>query len=170
MAQICVCGLDDMPGVVEQVRPGRLISLLPADQQPPTPPQLRASDHLRVLIDDVDEPLDGFTAPAREHVEELLRFLRATPPDGSLVIHCLAGVSRSPAGALIALALDAPGRELEAARLVRKAGPFTIPNRLLIGLADAALERDGALVAALGSIGDPEADFDFQPFFLPRVL
>lgn len=170
MAEICVCGLDDMPGVVEQMRPGRLISLLPAEQQPPTPPQLRPSDHLRVLIDDVDRPTDGFTAPSREHVEELLRFLRASPPDVSLVIHCLAGVSRSPAGALIALALDAPGCEQEAASLLRKAGPFAIPNRLLIRLADTALQRGGALVAALGSIGEPEADFDFEPFFLPRVL
>jgi predicted protein tyrosine phosphatase len=155
---------------VEQVRPARLISLLPADQQPATPARLRSSDHLRVLIDDVDGPRDGFTAPAREHVEELVGFLRASPPDRSLVIHCFAGVSRSTASALIALALDAPGREMEAALLLRRAGPFAIPNRLLVRLADAALGRGGALVAALDSIGEPDMNSDLEPFFLPRVL
>src|SRR5215510_14591908 len=109
MARICVCGLDDMPEVVEQVRPGRLISLLPAEFQPPTPPTLKPLDHLRVLVDDIVEPQEGLVAPARTHVETLLRFLHASPPDVSLVIHCHAGVSRSPAAALTALVLDAPG-------------------------------------------------------------
>ncbi|HKA13870.1 MAG TPA: protein tyrosine phosphatase [Myxococcota bacterium] len=170
MARICVCGLDDMPGVVEQVRPGRLISLLPAEFQPATPPRLPASDHLRVLIDDVTEPKEGFCTPAREHVEELLRFLRASPLDVSLVIHCHAGVSRSPAAALLALACDAPGREREAAELLREAAPFACPNRLLVELADSALGRGGALVAALDSIAEPQWTFEFRPFFLPRML
>jgi predicted protein tyrosine phosphatase len=170
MPRICVCGLDEMPDIVERMRPGRLISLLPAEDQPPTPPQLKAPDHLRVLIDDVDQPRKGFSAPGREHIDEVLRFLHASPREVSLVIHCLAGVSRSPAVALVALALDAPGREREAALLLRKAAPFACPNRLLVRLADSALRRDGALVAALDSIGEPEWNFDFEPFFLPRVL
>ena len=170
MSRICVCGLDDMPDMVKGMRPGRLISLLPVDQQPPTPPPLKDSDHLRVLIDDLDEPRDGFTAPGREHVEELLLFLHASPPEIPLVIHCFAGVSRSPAAALMALALHAPGREREAASLLRKAAPFACPNRLLVQLADNALGRAGALVAALDSMRQPEWNFDFQPFFLPRVL
>ncbi len=170
MPRICVCGLDDMPDVVERMRPGRLISLLPSAEQPPTPPQLKESDHLRVLIDDIDQPRAGFSAPADEHVAELLRFLHGSPREDSLVIHCLAGVSRSPAVALMALALDAPGREREAASLLRDAAPFARPNRLLVRLADDALRRAGALVAALDLIGEPDWNFDFEPFFLPRVL
>jgi predicted protein tyrosine phosphatase len=98
--------------------------------------------------------------------------VRSSPPDVALVIHCLAGISRSPAAALIALAHDARGREREAASLLRKAAPFARPNRLLVQLADSALRRGGALVAALDSIGtpEPEALLNFEPFFLPRVL
>jgi predicted protein tyrosine phosphatase len=170
MARICVCSLDDMAGVLGRVRPGRLISLLPAEFQPPTPSQLKPSDHLRVLIDDIDEPREGFTAPALEHVEEMLQFLRASPPDVSLLIHCHAGVSRSPAAALIALVLDAPGREQEAALLMRKVAPFACPNRLLVQLADRALGRSGALVAAVAALGEPEWTDDWGPFHLPRML
>ena len=165
---IYVCGLDDMPHIVA-LMPGRLISLLPLVDQPATPPQVSTDDHLRVMIDDITEPREGFIAPARKHVDEVLRFLQATPAEVPLVIHCYAGVSRSTAVALVALGLDAPGREREAAALLRKAAPFACPNRLLVRLADDALGRGGALVAALDSIGPPESS-SFAPFFLPRML
>ena len=170
MGRICVCGIDEMPDVVERIRPRRLISLLPAEDQPPTPPQVRAADHLRLLIDDVVEPSLGYTAPERSHVMELIAFLRATPTTGSIVIHCLAGVSRSPAAALVALALAAPGRELDAAKLVRAAAPFACPNRLLVSLADRELACRGTLVAALDAIGGPDPSVEFGAFLLPRFL
>jgi predicted protein tyrosine phosphatase len=169
MPRICVCGLDEMPGMVEKLRPGRLISLLPTEDQPCTPAHVRASDHLRLLLDDIDEPWAGPTVPARTHIRQLVSFLRASPRT-SMVIHCLAGVSRSPAAALIALALEAPGREVEAARRLRKAGPFVRPNRLMVELADVALRRRGALVAALEAMGKPDMSIDFRAFTLPRSL
>jgi predicted protein tyrosine phosphatase len=170
MSRICVCGIDAMPDVVERMRPHGLISLLPPADQPPTPLGIRKGGHLRILIDDIDEPQIGYTAPAREHVAKLVAFLRAAPPRVSLVIHCLAGVSRSPAAALVALALDAPGREVEAARVLREASPFASPNRLLVSLADHLLQRKGALVAALDAMGDPDWSRDFEAFLLPRQL
>jgi predicted protein tyrosine phosphatase len=169
MALIGVCGLDDMPTIVASIRARSLISLLPDEFQPPTPRGLQPHEHLRVLVDDICEPSPGFTMPVREHVEEIVRFLRASARDASLVIHCHAGVSRSTATALVALAFDVPGREREAASVLRQAAPFAFPNELLVRLADDALERRGALVSALDSIGDPTS-FDVKPFFLPRTL
>lgn len=169
MTLIGVCGLDDMPAIVASLRAARMISLLPAEYQPATPRGMKPQDHLRILVDDICEPIPGFTMPAREHAEEIVRFLRVSPPEAPLVIHCHAGVSRSTATALVALALDAPGREHEAAALLREAAPFALPNELLVRLADDALDRGGALVAALDSIGDPRG-FDFKPFYLPRTL
>jgi predicted protein tyrosine phosphatase len=169
MARIGVCGVDDMREVVATIGAVRLISLLPEQEQPRRPRAIQPNDHLRVLIDDVCEPTPGYVVPAREHVEEIVRFLRASPSGIPLVIHCHAGVSRSTATALVALALDAPGREREAAALLRAAAPFAFPNELLVKLADDALERRGALVAALRSIGNPRS-FELKPFFLPRIL
>jgi len=170
VSRIFVCGLDDMPGQVAELRPGRLISLLSPEHQPATPHEIASSDHLRLLIDDVDEPRAGAIAPARSHIETLIRFLRSSPPRSSILIHCLAGVSRSPAGALIALALDAPGRERDAAQLLRSAAPFADPNRLMIELADEILERRGNLVAALASMGSADLSRGFARVDLPRSL
>jgi len=169
MARIWVCGLDDLPGVVERVRPARLVSLLPRAEQPPTPLGMAPANHLRLFVDDVEQPAIGRAAPGPEDVLALIRFVRAAPRNVSVVIHCLAGVSRSPAAALVALALDAPGREREAARALRAASPCASPNRLIVELADAALERNGALSAALSEMSEP--DFvDLVPFWLPRTL
>ena len=156
--------------MVEGVRPGRLISLLPARLQPVTPPQVRARHHLRILVDDVERPGEGLTPPAHTHIEELVSFLRASPPHTSIVMHCLAGVSRSPAAALVALALGTPGRELEAARLLRQAAPFAHPNRLIVELGDVVLQRNGDLLAALEIMGLPDMSVGFAPFLLPRML
>jgi len=102
-------------------------------------------------------------------VEQIVQFLRASPPEVPLVIHCHAGVSRSTATALVALALDAPGREREAAALLRQMSPFAYPNELLVKHADDALGRRGALLDALESMGNPRS-LDIKPFYLPRLL
>ena len=168
--RICVCGLDEMADVVAGLRPGHLISLLPAREQPPTPPQVRPSDHLRILVDDVVRADENLSVPESAHVEQLVGFLRTCSPRASIVIHCLAGISRSPAAALIALALEAPGRDLEAARLLRAAAPFADPNRLLVEIADLSLQRGGALVAALEAMGEPMPPIHYETIVLPRLL
>ena len=147
----------------------RLVSLLPPEDQPATPPQIASSDHLRLLMDDVHEPHASAIAPTRSHIETLISFLRSSP-QSSILIHCLAGVSRSPAAALIALALDAPGRERDVARLLRSAAPFADPNRLMIKLADEVLERRGSLVSALASMGSADLSRGFAMVDLPRLL
>src|SRR5262245_20016897 len=159
-----------MPEHVSQLRPERLVSLLPAEDQPATPHGIAAADHLRVLVDDITEPRPGFVAPGRSHVETLIDFLRDSPPRSSILIHCLAGVSRSPAAALIALALEAPGRERDAARLLRSTAPFVDPNPRMIELADEILARRGALVAALASMGSADLSCEFALVDLPRTL
>jgi predicted protein tyrosine phosphatase len=170
LTRIFVCGLDEMPQHVESLRPRRLVSLLPKGQQPLTPPGIERGDHLRVLLDDIDEPKSGYTTPARTHIETLVDFVRTSPPRASILIHCLAGVSRSPAAALIAMVLDAPGRETEAATRLRAAAPFADPNRLMIELADELLDRRGKLVAGLASMGPPDLSKDFGLFSVPRSL
>lgn len=91
--------------------------------------------------------------PAREHVEDILAFGRTAERAGwrSILVHCHAAVSRSPAAAVILAAQqDGPGREQESAERIARLSPFGdfAPNLSLIHYADDLLDRKGALLAA----------------------
>jgi predicted protein tyrosine phosphatase len=151
---IYVCNLVEMPAHAKALGVGHLVSLVSPNEQPPTPDGIAAARHHRVGIHDISEPLDGHILPAPEHIEGLIGFVRGwAPADGALLIHCIAGISRSMAAALITLVQKAPGRELEAARHVRAAAPHAYPNRRMIALADQQLGCAGRLIAAREAMG-----------------
>ena len=56
---IYVCNLFEMPGHVEALGASHLISLVPAEEQPPTPAGLDPDRHLRIEIHDISEPVEG---------------------------------------------------------------------------------------------------------------
>jgi predicted protein tyrosine phosphatase len=154
MSSIYVCNLIEMPGHAETLGVRHLVSLVAPNEQPPTPTPIAGDRHHRVEIHDISEPLDGHILPAMEHVSGLIDFVRAWPHDEApILIHCVAGISRSMAAALITLVIKAPGRELEAARHVRKAAPHAYPNRRMIAVADQMLGCDGRLIAAREAMG-----------------
>jgi predicted protein tyrosine phosphatase len=153
VSSIFVCSLEAMPWHVRSLRPGRLVSLLPAREQPPTPPRIPPSFHHRVEIDDVTEALAEHVLPEREHVEALIDFLLDWRDPRPLLVHCMAGISRSMAAALIAMAAHSPGREMEAARTMRCLAPHAHPNRRMIALADELLGCAGRLVEAREAMG-----------------
>lgn len=67
-----------------------------------------------------------------------------------LLVHCHMGVSRSTGFAYVALAMaGGAGRETEAFAHLLKITNKPWPNRLVIALADAALRRDGRMLAEI---------------------
>jgi len=76
-----------------------------------------------------------------------------------MLIHCMAGISRSMAAALIALVTKAGGREKEAAEQIRRAAPHAYPNRRMVALADGLLRCEGRLVDAREAMGPPRLTF-----------
>jgi predicted protein tyrosine phosphatase len=154
---IYVCNLLEMPAHVEALGPTHLISLVAPGELPETPPGIEFERHLRIEVHDISEPLDGHIAPTAEHVAEVVDFLRAwSHDDGALLVHCVAGISRSMAVALIGLVIKAGGRELEAAQLIREVAPHAWPNRLIVALADRILGAEGRLIAAREAMGPAE--------------
>jgi predicted protein tyrosine phosphatase len=154
---IFVCNLHEMPTHVGVLRPSHLISLVTSDEQPPTPDEILIERHLRVEIDDITEPMPGAVLPERHHVESLIAFMRVWQHDDDpLLIHCVAGISRSMASALIALVLKADGSEFEAAQSIRAAAPHAQPNRRIVALADEILGLGGRLIAAREAMGPAE--------------
>ncbi len=99
---------------------------------------------------DHDKP--GAETADAQTMHALIAYLRdwAGKPDVRLLVHCHMGVSRSTASAYTALAIFAgPGREAAAFDRLLTFTSKPWPNKLVVELADAALGRDGALVAPL---------------------
>jgi predicted protein tyrosine phosphatase len=152
---IYVCCLDEMPLHVTTLRPSHLVSVVAPNDMPPTPAQIGPERHLRLACDDIIEPTPGYVSPDIEHVEQLIRFARRWDRSAPMLIHCLAGVSRSTAAALTVCAVHTEGQEAEMARRLRAAAPHAHPNRRIVALADALLRRQGRLVAAVETMGMP---------------
>ena len=112
---------------------------------------LPLTDLLELEFEDALRPsLDCALPPTEQHVRQAIEF--AAPlreSTGELLVHCEKGQSRSAA---IAIALLAswlgPGEEAQAIRAGFAALSRPWANPLLIDLADAVLERSGALAAA----------------------
>jgi len=118
-------------------------------------------------MDDITGPLDGYIAPADEHVARLLDFVRGWDRAAPLVMHCYAGISRSTAGAYVAACALNPHRdEATIARTLRRASPTATPNFRIIALADRALGRDGRMTTAIEGIGRGVMAFEGDPFRL----
>jgi predicted protein tyrosine phosphatase len=167
---IYVCNLRELRDHVQALCPSHLVSLVSDEEQPATPAGMLVDCHLRVVIHDINEPLFGHILADERHIADLIGFVRAwRPEEGPMLIHCMAGISRSTAAALIALVIKAGGREQEAAEQVRRAAPHAYPNRRMIALADHLLTCEGRLIAAREVMGTPRLTFSGPLVRLPLL-
>ena len=105
--------------------------------------------------------------PGSEHVERILAFVRQWDRSAPMVVHCLAGISRSTATAFIAAcALNPEAREAEIAQRIRDLSPTASPNMLLVAHADELLSRRGRMIRAIEDIGHGEPAMEGWPFAL----
>jgi predicted protein tyrosine phosphatase len=139
----------------ERIRPAMVVSLMDPGSSFHTPNWLVPDRHLCLEFHDVEEEIEGYRAPTRDHVERLLGFAQSWSPASTLLVHCHAGVSRSSATALLMASQRLPGQELAIARCMREAGPWFKPNMFLIATADDLLQLGGRLVAAARSMREP---------------
>lgn len=149
--RLSICGLNELPGFAfEGV--SHVLSILDPDW--PDPEAFEAFPrHARATLrfDDVVDPGPGYEPPEAGHIADILAFgdRLGGEPVTHLLVHCHAGVSRSTAAAAILMAASHPGREPDAFRVIADIRPRSWPNSRMIALADAALGRGGALIAAL---------------------
>jgi predicted protein tyrosine phosphatase len=164
MGRLYVCPLGKVEQVVEQCGAESLISLLSPPAAAPRPSRIARQRHLVLGLSDIVAPRDGHVLAGADHIEALLAFLRGWDGARPLVIHCYAGVSRSPAAAFIAACALTPRPEGEIARDLRRLSPSATPNWHLIALADSLLSREGRMVAAIESIGRGAECFEGEIF------
>jgi predicted protein tyrosine phosphatase len=164
---IHVCSLAALPEIVRTTGASHVLTVMGNVGQVQRPESVLAANHLKVSVDDITEPMEGYTTPSEIHVEQVLNFVRGWDRKAPLVIHCYAGVSRSTASAFAAACMLNPHRdEMEIARKIRAASPIASPNRLIVSLADKALGREGRMVRALEQIGPATMMVEGVPFLV----
>ena len=162
---IHVCSLAALPDTVTASGASHVLTIMANVDQVQRPRSILPAHHLKVQVDDITEPIDGFVAPSEVHVEQVLGFVRGWDRRAPLVIHCYAGISRSTASAFAAVCALNPDRdELSIARQIRAASPIAAPNRLIVGLADQALGRRGRMLRALDEMGPGSMIAEGRPF------
>ncbi len=162
---IHVCSLAALPATVETTGARHILTVMARVDQVVRPASVLEANHLRIQVDDINEPADGFVAPSHDHVERALAFVRNWDRAAPMVIHCHAGISRSTASAFMAACALNPHRdEFSIARQIRAASPTAYPNRLIVSLADQVLGRDGRMIRALDEMGPGNMMIEGRPF------
>lgn len=113
-------------------------------------------DHLPLWFGDVVSEIDArqcnTKAASSDDIKQAIIFFRVARqhPDYKVLISCDYGASRSPALAYVLLADQyGLGRESEAFNEVLSIRPESIPNKLVVQIADQLLARQGQLLASL---------------------
>ncbi len=164
---IHVCSLARLHETVAQTGARHVVTLLKDTDLVQRPGGIVSENHLVLGMDDITGPLEGYVAPADEHVGRLLDFVRGWDRAAPLVIHCYAGISRSTAGAFVAACALNPRRdEATIARALRLASPTATPNHRIVWLADQALGRSGRMTSAIEHIGRGVMAYEADPFRL----
>src|SRR5581483_4281639 len=122
------------------------VSLLDPDATFPEFGSPFSGGHLRLRFHDVHLSTASQVAPNASHIEAFLAFLSDWQRTGPLLLHCRAGLGRSPAAAFIAACFLAPAAdESEVARALRRISPMARPNESLVALADSIIGRGGRM-------------------------
>jgi predicted protein tyrosine phosphatase len=165
MPTLHVSSLSKLNETVAAVRASHVVTLINAATMVERPPGIAPERHLLLAMSDIVAEMDGHVVPAAEHVERLLGFIRQWDRAHPIVLHCWAGISRSTAGAYIAVCALRPQRdESEIAWRLRACSPSATPNARLVALADEILGRGGRMRAAIERIGRGEDAFEGKPF------
>jgi predicted protein tyrosine phosphatase len=155
--QIFVCP-KDWTFATGRFTPDHMVSLQnpDADVSDIRPPWILPENHYIGYFYDVDV-LDHGQAPSAEAVKSLIEWLtpRCGPSsEARFIIHCDAGLGRSPAVAYIAWSLHfGAGHEQEAFEAMKQSclNNQLIPNSIIISHADEILQRHGALKKPLSA-------------------
>jgi predicted protein tyrosine phosphatase len=149
--EISICGIEEL-APFETRGVTHLLSVLDPEYPEPESLALLSPTHrLQLRFHDAIDAKPGEILVERDHVEQVLAFGRDLPgPQGHLLVHCHAGISRSTAFTILLLAQalpEVPSDEIVAE--VVRVRDRAWPNLRIIELGDELLGRKGTLVAAV---------------------
>jgi predicted protein tyrosine phosphatase len=164
---IHVCSLARLHETIDSTGARHVVTCLRHSDEVRIEGRIARENHLVLSMDDIAMPMDGYTAPADEHVSQLIKFVTGWDRAAPLVVHCYAGISRSSASAFVsACALNPKRDEMQIAWELRNASRTAMPNVRIVSLADRLLKRDGRMVRAIEAIGRGDFATEGTPFLL----
>lgn len=146
-------GVESYWGVEETARTYRPDAVLSITDQARLVPKLPIDpqNHFSIGFHDIEHPEQRKMEPSIDHIASLIEFAARSQRKGAerLLIHCMAGVRRSPAAAFI-IAISVRRDDLvRAAHILFEAAPFADPNMLMIKHADKIGGHSGEAVRAI---------------------
>lgn len=179
MTNIIICGVYDLKAAIARSNPDLVISITDpeAASREAARQELRDIDCpvLELEFHDIDRVTRGFTSPGRAHAALVKSAIEEHDfsPDATIIVHCAAGISRSPAIALLALGhlaqksqtpTDAIAKDL--VEQVFVAAPDASPNGRIMRLVKRELSEFGAQIfrAAQARAQEAETRLGAQPF------
>ena len=161
--KIIICGLADIQNCVDKYNPDKMLSIINKNFSPETPQGMDKSRHIKMLIDDISEPRDGFILPEKHHAQELLDFTNDWDISKPLLVHCHMGISRSTATSLGVAAKYDPENIETIIEKLKEIAPHASPNKIMTQYYDEILGLNSRLFSSL-------AFFDPEPIEESRVV
>ena len=96
---IHVCSLAALPETVRLTGASHVLTIMANVDQVQRPRSVLPANHLKIQVDDITEPIDGFIAPSEVHIEQVLNFVRGWDL-------CENGAFRLPTGPGLGIDID----------------------------------------------------------------
>lgn len=132
-------------------------------------PEVGTRKVLRLTFDDTIIPSKTLIPPNREHIAGLIEFARRWNGAGTLLVHCRAGSSRSPAAAMIAAAALGRSDGASLVTRIRTARAYYRPNETMLKLAEGLLGITPRLLDLSRSIPVPTRIDKWSPARIPLM-
>ena len=155
LPRIAICGAAELRDLKHDAFT-HVVSIWAADAPRNVEAQLngmfpKAQRHV-VFFDDVINETEDPSGPNPEHVRAILHFGRTLTENDTLLVQCLAGISRSSAAAFsIGYQLMGPWSEQAILDHLIQLRPHILPNLRMVRMADVILERGGAMNSTVES-------------------
>ena len=161
---IIISAIYHLPEVIDQA--DTVISVLGQSDKLQFP-EVGSREVLRLTFDDTVIASKTLIPANREHIAELIEFARRWNGVGTLLVHCRAGSSRSPAAAMIAAAALGWPDSAELVVRIRTARAYFRPNEAMLKLADSLLGTIPGLVDLSRSVPITTRTDNWKPVRVP---
>ena len=143
--KIIICGLADIQECVDKFSPDKMLTIINKNFEPETPSGMDKNRHLKMLIDDISEPREGFILPEKHHTQELLDFTDDWDKTKPILVHCHMGISRSTATSLGIAAKYSPENIELIIENLKEIAPHASPNKIMMRYYDEILDLNNRL-------------------------